>query len=57
MSPALALSALRRVLARPTATQLTATLAVLAALAMTGSLAVTGLAVQTDQRQKAALAA
>ncbi len=57
MSPARALSGLRRILGRPTATQLTAALAILAALALTGSLAVTGLAVQTDQRQKAALAA
>jgi signal transduction histidine kinase len=57
LSPARALAGLSRMLARPTATQLTAALAVLAALALTGSLAVTGLAVQADQRQKAALAA
>ena len=57
MSPARAFVGLSRMLARPTATQLTAALAVLAALALTGSLAVTGLAVRADQRQKAALAA
>lgn len=57
MSPGRPLAGLSRILARPTATQLTAALAVLAALAMTGSLAVTGLAVRADQREKAALAA
>lgn len=44
-------------LARRTTTQLASGLAVLAALALTGSLLVTGQAVRTDQRQQAALAA
>ena len=44
-------------LARRTSTQLAATMGVLAALALTGSLLVTGAAVRMDQREKAALAA
>lgn len=48
---------LRDWLGRRTSTQLLAAIAVLAAAALTGSLLVTGLAVRTDQRQQAALAA
>ena len=44
-------------LARRTSTQLAAAMGVLAALALTGSLLVTGAAVRMDQREKAALAA
>jgi signal transduction histidine kinase len=44
-------------LARRTSTQLAAAMGVLAALALTGSLFVTGAAVRLDQREKAALAA
>lgn len=44
-------------LGRRTTTQLTAAIAVMAALALTGSLLVTGAAVRMDQREKAALAA
>lgn len=47
----------RRWLAERTSTQLAATLAVLAALALTGSLLITGQAARLDQRQQAALAA
>lgn len=50
-------SFLRAWLGRRTSTQLAAAIAVLAALALTGSLLVTGWAVRTDQRQQAALAA
>ena len=46
-----------RLLNRLTATQLAAAIAVLAALALGGSLAVTGYAIRQDQREKAALAA
>jgi len=55
--PSRLFAALSRAALRPTATQLTAAMGVLAALALTGSLVVTGLAVQTDQREKAALIA
>lgn len=48
---------LRDWLGRRTSTQLVAAIAVLAAVALSGSLLVTGLAVRTDQRQQAALAA
>lgn len=48
---------LRGWLARRTSTQLAAAMGVLAALALSGSLAVTGAAVRMDQREKAALAA
>ena len=44
-------------MARRTATQLAAAMGVLAALALSGSLLVTGAAVRMDQREKAALAA
>jgi signal transduction histidine kinase len=44
-------------LARRTSTQLAAAMGVLAALALSGSLLVTGAAVRMDQREKAALAA
>ena len=44
-------------LGRRTTTQLAAGIAVLSALALTGSLAITGAAVRMDQREKAALAA
>lgn len=44
-------------LGRRTTTQLAAGIAILSALALTGSLLVTGWAVQADQREKAALAA
>lgn len=44
-------------LGRRTSTQLVATLAILAALALSGSLLVTGQAARLDQRQQAALAA
>ncbi|CAN5220929.1 hypothetical protein BH10PSE2_BH10PSE2_12680 [soil metagenome] len=44
-------------LSRRTSTQLASALAVLAALALSGSLLVTGQAVRSDQRQQAALAA
>jgi signal transduction histidine kinase len=44
-------------LGRRTSTQLASALAVLAALALTGSLLITGRAAQLDQRQQAALAA
>lgn len=44
-------------LARRTATQLAAVMGVLAALALSGSLLITGTAVRMDQREKAALAA
>lgn len=47
----------RRWLWRRTSTQLAAGMAVVAALALTGSLFVTGAAVRMDQREKAALAA
>ncbi len=58
MSPRLRVAErLRDWLGRRTSTQLLAAIAVLAALALSGSLLVTGLAVQTDQRQQAALAA
>ena len=50
-------SGLRGWLARRTSTQLAATMGVLAALALSGSLLVTGAAVRMDQREKAALAA
>ena len=50
MIPSRLFAALSRAALRPTATQLTAAMGVLAALALTGSLVVTGLAVQTDQR-------
>lgn len=49
--------ALRAWLGRRTSTQLVAAIAVLAAVALTGSLMVTGLAARMDQRQQAALAA
>lgn len=49
--------AFSRLLNRLTATQLAAGIAVLAALALGGSLAVTGYAIRQDQREKAALAA
>ncbi|MGZ9099714.1 MAG: ATP-binding protein [Brevundimonas sp.] len=48
---------LRAWLGRPTSTQLAAAIAVMAALALTGSVVVTGTAVRMDQREKAALAA
>jgi signal transduction histidine kinase len=48
---------LRAWLGRRTSTQLAAGIAVMAALALTGSLLVTGAAVRMDQREKAALAA
>ena len=48
---------LRGWLARRTSTQLAAAMGVLAALALSGSLLVTGAAVRMDQREKAALAA
>ncbi len=48
---------IRAWLGRRTTTQLAAGIAVLSALALTGSLAVTSAAVRMDQRQKAALAA
>ena len=44
-------------LGRRTSTQLAALMAVLAALALTGSLIATGAAVRIDEREKAALAA
>ncbi|PZQ43488.1 MAG: hypothetical protein DI570_29140, partial [Phenylobacterium zucineum] len=44
-------------LERRTSTQLTAALAVLAAVALAGSLLITGHAAQLDQRQQAAFAA
>ena len=44
-------------LARRTSTQLAAAMGVLSALALSGSLLVTGAAVRMDQREKAALAA
>ena len=50
-------SGLRGWLARRTSTQLAAAMGVLAALALSGSLLVTGAAVRMDQREKAALAA
>ncbi|HYD26512.1 HAMP domain-containing sensor histidine kinase [Brevundimonas sp.] len=50
-------STLRGWLARRTSTQLAAAMGVLAALALSGSLLVTGAAVRMDQREKAALAA
>ncbi len=50
-------AAVRAWLGRRTTTQLAAGIAVLSALALTGSLVVTGTAVQMDQRQRAALAA
>ena len=53
----LSLGGLRRRLGRGTSTQLVAVMAVVAALALTGSLYVTGAAVRTDQREQAALAA
>lgn len=52
-----AFAAIRGWLGRRTSTQLASALAVMAALALTGSLLVTGHAVRTDQRQQAALAA
>jgi signal transduction histidine kinase len=52
-----ATDALRAWLGRRTSTQLVAVIAVSAALALTGSLVVTGLAARMDQRQQAALAA
>jgi signal transduction histidine kinase len=48
---------LRAWLGQRTTTQLAASIAVLSALALTGSLVVTGAAVRMDQREKAALAA
>lgn len=51
------LRAIRSWLAARTSTQLAATIAILSAAALSGSLYVTGLAVQIDQREKAALAA
>ena len=48
---------LRAWLGRRTSTQLAADIAVIAALALTGSLLVTGAAVRMDQREKAVLAA
>lgn len=48
---------IRAWLGRRTTTQLAAGIAVLSALALTGSLAITGTAVRLDQREKAALAA
>ena len=48
---------LRAWLSRRTSTQLVAAIAVLAAVALTGSLMITGLAARMDQRQQAALAA
>ena len=48
---------LRRLLAGLTATQLTAGTAVLAAIALTGSLILTGRAVRMDQREEAAITA
>jgi signal transduction histidine kinase len=48
---------IRAWLGRRTTTQLAAGIAVLSALALTGSLAVTGAAVRMDQREQAALAA
>jgi len=51
------LATIRRWLSRRTSTQLASALAVMAALALTGSLLVTGHAVRADQRQQAALAA
>lgn len=53
----LSLDGLRRRLGRGTSTQLVVLMAVVAALALTGSLYVTGAAVRTDQREQAALAA
>lgn len=51
------LPGLRGWLSRRTSTQLAAAMGVLAALALSGSLLVTGAAVRMDQREKAALAA
>ncbi len=51
------LSAATAWLARRTSSQLASTLAILAAVALTGSLLITGRAAQLDQRQQAALAA
>jgi len=51
------LSAATTWLARRTSSQLASTLAILAAVALTGSLLITGRAAQLDQRQQAALAA
>lgn len=51
------LKGLRGWLGRRTSTQLAAGMAVMAAIALAGSLIVTGLAVRADQRQQAALAA
>lgn len=51
------LSALVSWLGRRTTTQLASALAILAAVALTGSLMITGRAAQLDQRQQAALAA
>ena len=51
------LHASRTWLGRRTSTQLAAGIAVLSALALTGSLMVTGMAVRMDQREQAALAA
>ena len=48
---------LRAWLARRTSTQLAAGIAVMAAVALIGSLMVTSAAVRMDQREKAALAA
>ena len=48
---------LRRTVLNLTAAQLTAVMAVLAALALGGSLIITGMALRADQREKAALAA
>ena len=56
-SPLTAPSGWRRWLAERTSTQLAATLAIMAALALTGSLLITGQAARLDQRQQAALAA
>lgn len=53
----LSLDGLRRRLGRGTSTQLVVLMTVVAALALTGSLYVTGAAVRTDQREQAALAA
>lgn len=53
----LTLSGLRRWLGQGTSTQLVVGMAVVAALALTGSLYVTGAAVRVDQREQAALAA
>ena len=49
----LSLGGLRRRLGRGTSTQLVAVMAVVAALALTWSLYVTGAAVRTDQREQA----